>query len=103
MIKCVPTPTDIKSTQISFSVSIVDANTSIDAIHTMYGGGIGYSGKKIGEASMVLGRCGNTMKTQNKTKVLYLAGYREDGKEFCVETEKAIVEACEQAAKAIWG
>lgn len=102
MIKCMPIITAFNETKISFSVTIVDADINIDNIHTMYGGGQGYPGKKIGEASLILGDCSETWE-RTDTEVLYLAGYRYDGKEFCVETEKSIIEACKVAAKAIWG
>lgn len=103
MIKCMPVITEISGDKIFFHVSIVDANISIDTTHTIYGGGQGYSGKKIGEASAILQDCSETWEhNDNDINVLYLAGYRDDGKDFCVETEKSIVEACKQASKAIW-
>lgn len=104
MIKCVPVILSINGNKISFYVSIVDTNIGIDTIHTMYGGGQGYSGRKIGEASAILQDYSETWDHNDKDiEVLYLAGYRDDGKDFCVETEKSIVEACKQASKLIWG
>lgn len=104
MIKCIPVISSIDGNKISFHISIVDANISMDTIHTMYGGGQGYPGRKIGEASAILQDCNRTLiYDDNNINVLYLAGYRDDGKDFCVETEKSIVEACKTAAKVFWG
>lgn len=97
-----PIVTDSNESRICFSVTIVDADISIDTIHTMYGGGQGYPGKKVGEASLILGNCSETWESTD-TEVLYLDGYRYDGKEFCKATEESIIEACKVATKAIWG
>ena len=48
MERGMPVTTDFNETVISFSVSIVNADITIDAIHTIYGGGLGYTGEKIG-------------------------------------------------------
>lgn len=101
MMKCMPIVTAIESGTIAFHVVIVETNHTLDAIHTMYGGGTGNVGEKIGEASLILRDCSETWE-RKYTEVLYLDGYRNDGKDFCVETEKAIVAACKVAANAFW-
>ena len=70
-----PVATAFNETKISFIVSIVNADTTIDTIHTMYGGGQGYTGEKIGEATLILGNCSQTW-GKIDTEVLYLAGFR---------------------------
>lgn len=105
MIRCMPIVTAIDKRKIAFNVAIVETSDSIDTIHTM-DGGLGYSGKKIGEASVILKDAGEQLfyhPGNNMAKVVYITGYRYDGKDFCVETEKIIAEACKEAAEVIWG
>lgn len=103
MIECMPVITAIDNgVKMAFDATLGEVEANIDNIHTTYGGGAGFQGEEIGKASVVLER-GHTTKTKNEFKVLYLSGYRKDGKDFCVETEKVIVEACKTAAKAFWG
>ncbi len=103
MIKCVPviTTNSYGTPKIAFDVTLVEVEANIDNIHTTYGGGAGFQGKEIGRASVVLEH-GNTIRTRKELKVIYLSGYRKDGKDFCVETEKSIVEACKTAARTFW-
>lgn len=102
MIKCVPviTTNSYGTPKIAFDVTLVEVATNIDNIHTTYGGGASFQGKEIGRASVVLEK-GNALRIK-ELKVVYLSGYRRDGKDFCVETEKSIVEACKTAAKTYW-
>ncbi len=102
MIKCTPIVTAISTSRLAFHVIITDVVDGIEAVHTMYGGGSGRPGKKIGEASVILGESSSSlMYVEEKTEyeVLYIDGYRDDGKEFTVGIEKAIITACEKAAQ----
>lgn len=104
MIKYVPVITTDPNGRLNmaFDVTLVDIVASSDTIHSTYGGGTCFTGKEIGKASVVLGR-GSNIITKNELKVLFLSGYRKDGKDFSVELEKGIIEACKTAAKAFWG
>ena len=101
MIKCIPviTTNSHGCPKMAFDVTLVDTNADSDNIHYSAGGGASFQGKAIGKASVILERFGII----KKIKVLYFSGYRNDGKDFCVETEKSIIEECEKAAKAYWG
>lgn len=99
MIKCVPTVVAFSEKIISFKVNILSPKPSEDT-HTLYGGGTGVTADNIGEASLILERA--TL-TDEAPQVLYLDGYIRRGEgNFCVKTEKEIIEACIQASKAIW-
>lgn len=106
MIKCMPVVVAFSEEIMSFKVTVLNADTGIDSIHTMYGGGTGVPGHMVGEASLILKRklVDPLMSTKwHKPKVVYLDGYLSDGKEFNVKTESKIIMACIQAAKVIWG
>ena len=103
MIKCVPVPTTDPNGRlnVAFDVTLINVDENIYNIHTTYGGGACFQGKEIGRASLILKR-GNTLKTKNNLEVVFLSGYRNDGKDFCVETENSVIEACTIAARAFW-
>lgn len=104
MIKCVPviTATSIRPpARIALDVTLVEMVANID-IHTAYGGGYGFQGKEIGKASVVLQQVLSSINPK-EIKVVYLSGYRKDGKDFCVETERNVIEACKNVAKIFWG
>lgn len=103
MIKCVPliipTPYGKHGAKIVFDVTLVEVDANIGNIHTTYGYGACFQGKEIGKACVILA----PTIIENDLEVLFLSGYRKDGEDFCVETEKSIIKACRTAAKAFWG
>lgn len=102
MIKCVPIVTAIAKRKMAFHVIIVECtNFDPDTSYTTCSDCHLDSGKKIGEASLILHDCRGIWEHID-TDVLYLEGYRNDGKDFTSEIEDSIIEACNKAAKAIW-
>lgn len=101
MIKCIPIVIAFDTRKMAFHVVIVDTNLSIDTSYTTYGDGHLDIGKKIGEASLILHNYRGIWEHID-TDVLYLDGYRYDGKDFTAEIEASIEEVCNKAAKAIW-
>lgn len=101
MIKCMPIVTAFDNRKMAFHVVIVDTNLSPDTSYPTYGGGHLAIGKKVGEASLILQNCREIWE-HTDTDIMYLEGYRYDGKEFTGEIEESIKEACVEAAKEIW-
>lgn len=98
MIKCMPVVVAFSEEIMSFKVNILSPKPG-ENVHALYGGGTGVTADNIGEASLVLQRATLT----DEAQVLYLDGYLRRGEgNFCVKTEKEIIEACIQASKAIW-
>lgn len=104
MLKCIPVPTTDPNGRlnVAFNVTLIEVDANIDNIRPTYGDGACFQGKEIGKASVVLGRQ-RTLKSKKELKVLFLSGYRNDGKDFCIETQNSVVEACKIVTKAFWG
>lgn len=101
-MKCIPVPTTNNGRIIAFDVTLIDAYYDIHHdMHPSYGGGTCFQGKVIGKAVVVLGS--GTLKARDNLKVLFLSGYRNDGKVFNKETEDIVVEECKTVAKVFWG
>ncbi len=104
MTKCMPKITTINGNRMIFNVIIVEVDKRYNILR-LFGGGSGYSGKKVGEASVILEASKSSDPFSYATMVysfetLYLDAYRDDGRYFDESTKRSIVEACKKAAKA---